>query len=59
MSDDAVLHVGDAVGKMENAVVMGDDDDGAVRVDGGGGEEFHDGLTGLVVEGGGRLVTND
>jgi hypothetical protein len=30
---------------MENAVVMGDDDDGAVRVDGGGGEEFHDGLT--------------
>jgi hypothetical protein len=57
--DDAVVHVGDGVGEVEDAVVVADDEDGAVRVDGGGGEEFHDTVTGFVVEGGGGFVADD
>src|SRR5262249_8556792 len=38
----AVVHVGDLVGKLEDARVVSDDDDCAVRADGGGAEQFHD-----------------
>jgi glutaredoxin 3 len=51
--------VGDGVGEAEDAAVVGDDDDGAVGVECGGGEEFHDGFAGGVIEGGGGLVADD
>ena len=38
---------------------MRDNDDGAVRVNRGRGEQFHNGFAGGVVERGGRLVANN
>ena len=56
--DTAVVHVGDPVAELEDAVVVGDDDHGAVGPDGDLAEQFHDGQAGLVVERGGRLVAD-
>jgi hypothetical protein len=50
LSDDAVIHVGDAMGVVEDAVVMRDDEHGTLRCHGGTGEQLHDGLACLVVE---------
>lgn len=59
MRDDAVVHVGDAVGKVKNPVVMSDHDDRAVRMHGGRRKELHDGFTAFMIERGRGLVTND
>jgi hypothetical protein len=44
-----VIHLRDAVGKAENAGIMGNDYQRAVRVDGNFAKHLHDHLTGLVV----------
>jgi hypothetical protein len=59
MRDDPVVHVGDAMGEMENSVVVSDHDDRAVRMNGGRGKKLHDGFAALVIQRGGGLVTND
>ena len=58
LDDPAVVHVGDPVAEVEDAVVVGDDHDGAVGPDGRLAEQFHDGQAGLVVERRGRLVAD-
>jgi hypothetical protein len=57
--DHAVVHVGDAMGEVENPVVVGHHDDRSVRMDGGRGKELHDGFATLVIQRCGGLVTND
>ena len=54
----AVVHVGDPVAEVEDAVVVGDDHDGPVGPDGRLAEQLHHGQAGLVVERGGRLVAD-
>ena len=59
MGDDpAVVHVGDPLAEVEDAVVVGDDDHGAVGLDGGLAEQLHHAQPGLVVERGGRLIAD-
>jgi hypothetical protein len=57
--DAAVLDLEDAVGEVEDAVVVGDDDDGAVRLDRDGAQQVHDAAAGAGVERRGRLVADD
>ena len=59
MRDDPVVHVGDAMGEMENPVVVGDHDDRPVRMNGGRGKKLHDGFAALMIQRGGGFVTND
>src|SRR3954469_8674429 len=61
--DDAVFHLLDAVGVVENAGVVGDDDHRSLPALGvgaaaGGVDEVHDGLAGTGVEVGGGLITD-
>ncbi len=59
LDDVAVVHAGDAVAEMEDAVVVGDDDDRAIGTDGGLAEQLHDLSAGFVVERGGRFVAHE
>jgi hypothetical protein len=59
LGDDAVIHVCDALGVLDDAVVMRDDEHGTLRCHGGTGEQLHDGLARLVIECRGGLITND
>src|SRR4051812_1222907 len=56
--DPAVVHVGDPLAVLEDAVVVGHDDHRAVGPDGRLAEQLHDGHAGLVVERGRRLVAD-
>jgi len=58
-ADAAVFHVEDAVGDVEDAVVVGDHQDGAAAAAGEFLEEVDDIATGLAIEGGGRFVGED
>jgi hypothetical protein len=57
--DPAVLHVGDLCGEIEDPVVVGDDDDRAVRFHSRFGQQLHDVMTSFSVEGGRRFVAED
>ena len=59
LDDLAVVHAGDAVGVGEDAVVVGDDDHGAVRRAGDVAEEFEHDLAVLGIERGGGFVADD
>ena len=56
--DVAVVHAGDDVAEMEDAVVVSDDDDRAIGTDGGLAQQLHDLSAGFVVERGGRFVAD-
>ena len=59
MADDpAVVHVGDPLAELEDAVVVGHHDDGPVGPDGRLAEQLHDGQARLVVQRGRRLVAD-
>src|SRR4029079_10830397 len=57
--DVAVFHFGDAVAVVEDAVVVGHHDDGAVGLHRHLSHELHHCLAGLCVEGAGGLVADD
>jgi hypothetical protein len=59
VGDPSVVHVGDGIGKMKNAIVMCDHDNGAIRFNRGAGEKFHNGFAGGVVERRRRFVANN
>src|SRR6266404_2629644 len=47
--DPAVVHVGDAVGKLKDAAVMSHNDDGAIFPHGNFGKQIHHGVTGFMI----------
>ena len=54
-----VVHVCDAIGKIEDAIVVGDDEDGAFRADCDLAQQFHHMVAGVFVEGRGGLIADD
>jgi hypothetical protein len=54
-----VFHGEDAVGEVENTVIMGDNDDGAVFGQSDFAQQVHHPAAGLGIKRGGRLVTDD
>ena len=56
--DPAVVHACDSLTELEDAVVVGHDDDGPVGPNGHLAEQLHHGETGLVVESGRGLVAD-
>src|SRR5437870_4299981 len=55
IDDMAIVHVGDPVAELEDAVIVSDDGHGPVGPDGGLAEQLHHGDSRLVVERSGRL----
>src|SRR5262249_39100294 len=58
-NDAAVAHGDDALAEFEDAVVVRHDDHPPARLHRDLREQFHDGLAGVGVEGGGRLVADE
>jgi len=54
-----VVHASDTVGVVENAVVMGDNEHGAVLTAGDMLEELHDNMTVMGVQSSGRFIADD
>src|SRR5262249_18267409 len=59
LDDPAVIHVGDHACEVEDSAVMGDDENGTFGADRLPSEQLHDLVSGLGVEGRGRLVAHD
>ena len=58
VSDSSVVHVGDGIGEVKDAVVVRHHDDGAIGMHRGAGEQFHHGHPRRVVERGGGFVAD-
>src|SRR5579859_1715939 len=59
LDNPSVVHVGDAVSKIEDAWVVRNDDEGPVRASCGASKQFHHTTPSLVIEIACRLVAND
>ena len=59
LDDFAVIHSGDAIGEVEDARVVCDDDQRPLRAFGDAAQDFQHSAPGFMVEGAGGFVAND
>ncbi len=59
LNDLPVIHARNAIGKIEDTCVVGDDNEGSVRTLRNASQDLHHAAPGLVIQIAGRLVAND
>jgi len=59
LDDFTIVHAGDAVGVVKNAVVMSDDQNGSILATGDVLEEFHDDMAVFRIERRGGFIADD